>query len=150
MTTARNRATDRIRRDRVLVARSDLLVAGNCAEVFGVRRLYPVWHCRPGIDESVNCLLEHLAIQAAGVLALVQDATVKAWDEWEAAADGSYVTGRELILTVPAAPHAEIERRFNDMRAPLTEAARAAELAYLRLDTYPPANVLLIAWIATV
>ena len=98
----------------------------------------------PRVNESVKCLLEHLRIQAVGVLALVQDATVKARDEWEAAEDGSYLAGRELILTVPAAAHAEIERRFNEMRAPLTAAARAAELAYLRLDTYPPVNILLI------
>src|SRR4030081_3923514 len=46
-------------------------------------------------SSSVNRLLEHLQIQAVGVLALVQDATVKAWDGWEAAPDGSYRAGWE-------------------------------------------------------
>jgi len=98
----------------------------------------------PWVNEAVNCLLEHRRIRAVGALELVQDATVKAWDDWDAARDDSYPAGRELILVIPIAGHAEFERRFSEMRAPLTAAAQAAGLSYLRLDTDAPANILVI------
>jgi hypothetical protein len=86
------------------------------------------------VTDATTRLLEHLHVHAVDVLTFVQDGTIKAWDEWDAALDDSYQAGRELVLGVPNSAYAQIEGRLAEVQAPLRSAARAAGLAYLRID----------------
>jgi hypothetical protein len=41
------------------------------------------------VTDATTRLLEHLHVHAVDVLTFVQDGTIKAWDEWDAALDDS-------------------------------------------------------------
>ena len=98
----------------------------------------------PWVRDTATRLLEHLRVHAVDLLPFVQDSTIKAWDEWDAVPDSSYQAGRELVLGVPSAAYAEIESRLVEVHSSLRSAAKAAGLAYLRIDPYADSGIVLI------